>query len=254
MARLQLPSRPPERLRKAADPAVARVPPAPRRLIRPDQKIRLRRLGVLAALVAVLLVFWQSVALLPLRLVVVTFHELGHAAMAWVTGGEVVEVMVGMDEGGRTVTRGGDPVLILNGGYLGSLVAGLAMLWFLELPGGARTVAGVLGGALSIVAVRWFTVSGTGFGLVLVTGVLLIGVATRSPEWLVEWAVRLVGWFSIIYALVDLRADVFAAGGAGVLSDAAQLEGLTSVPAVFWGFGWLVAGLFFVWAMGRRLV
>lgn len=253
MARLLLPSKPPERLRKAADPQISRVPPAPRRLIRPDLKLRMRRLGVLVAMMAVLLVFWQSAALLPLRLVVVTFHELGHAALAVLTGGEVVEVMVGLDEGGRTVTRGGDPVLILNGGYLGSLIAGLAVLYFIDLPGGARTVAGILGGGLAIVAVRWFMLSTVGFGLVLVTGVLLIGLATRSPEWLAEWVVRLVGWFSVIYALVDLRTDVFSGGGPGPMSDAAQLATLTGVPGVFWGFGWLCLGLLLVWGLGRRL-
>ncbi len=254
MARLQLPSKPPERLRKAADPRVAVVPPAPRRLIAPHKKALLHRYAILFGLMVVVFAAWNSLALLPLRLMVVTFHELGHAMMAWVTGGEVIEVMVNLDEGGRTVTRGGDPVLILNGGYLGSLMAGLAMLWFLELPGGARTIAGILGGVLAIVAVRWFMLSTVGFGFVLITGVMLIGVATRSPSWLVEWLVRLVGWFSVIYALVDLREDVFSGGGANPLSDASQLDALTGVPAVFWGFGWLVVGLLFVWGMGRRIV
>jgi hypothetical protein len=69
---------------------------------------------------------WWS---LPLRLLVVLFHEGAHALAAWATGGEVVDLSVGLDESGRTITRGGNELFVLNAGYLGSLGAGLALLF-----------------------------------------------------------------------------------------------------------------------------
>ena len=48
---------------------------------------------------ALALWFWHSLWLLPLRLLVVTFHELGHATVAILTGGSVVSIKVSADEG-----------------------------------------------------------------------------------------------------------------------------------------------------------
>ncbi len=84
---------------------------------------------------AVTLYFWGNQLFLPLRLLVVTFHELGHALTALLTGGEVQSIRVNSNEGGLTQTVGGWQFLILNGGYLGSLCFGLLILALLLFGG-----------------------------------------------------------------------------------------------------------------------
>jgi hypothetical protein len=55
-----------------------------------------------------------------------------------------------------------------------------------------------------------------------------------------------LGVFSILYALFDVRDDVFYAGS-DVVSDATMLASLTGVPSVVWGAVWLVAGVAVLW-------
>ena len=72
-------------------------------------------LAVLVLSTALLVVFWHHWLVLPLKLLVVLFHELGHAFVTVLTGGSVVELGVSLDQGGHTLSRGGNRFLILNG-------------------------------------------------------------------------------------------------------------------------------------------
>lgn len=214
---------------------------------------RMQRNVLVIVTCCVVLLAWDIRPLLPLRLLVIAFHELGHAIVAILSGGEVLVMGVGTDESGFTLTRGGDRFAILNGGYLGSIATGIALLLSVRTAAGARAAAGIAGGLLAVVAVRFHGVDPVGMSVVLVTSVCLLGLATRSPNWFVEVVVRCIGWFSLLYALIDIRNDVFRAGGPDARSDAAALEALTGVAAPAWGMTWLLLGVGMLWFLRRRL-
>lgn len=214
---------------------------------------RRNRSIMVACLCAFAFVGWDTLLLLPIRLLIVTFHELGHAVAALLTGGEVLALGVGLDESGITMTRGGSPFFVLNGGYLGSIAVGLLLLVASRKVTQARMVAGVLGGVLAIVSVRHFPVEPVGLSLVLLPAVGLMGLATRSPGWLAELVTRTLGWFSLLYSLFDIRDDVFGATGPDPRSDAAVLEAMTGIAAPIWGVAWVVVGVGLLWGVRRRL-
>jgi len=209
---------------------------------------------LLIALAALLAWAWHSPLLFPFRILVVLFHELGHAAVAVATGGEVLSIGLSADEGGLCVTRGGWQLLILNGGYLGSLVAGLALLSLTRSPRAARAIVVGLGAlvlAVALALVRPLISFGFGWGCLAGAGLLALGLKAPPPvSW---WLLRLLGVFSVLYALLDVRDDVFGAAGAGV-SDATMLAELTHVPAFAWGGAWILAGLALLFGLRRRLV
>lgn len=214
---------------------------------------RRNRSIMVACLCALAFIGWDTLLLLPIRLLVVTFHELGHAAAAVMTGGEVLALGVGLDESGVTVTRGGSRFSVLNGGYLGSIAVGLLLLLSARNVTHARMLAGVLGAILAIVSVRHFPVEPVGLSVVLLPAVGLMGLATRSPGWLAELVTRTLGWFSLLYSLFDIREDVFGAGGLDPRSDAAVLEAMTGIAAPIWGISWVVIGVGLLWGLRRRL-
>ena len=72
---------------------------------------------------SLLLFFWDSGFVYPFRILVVFFHEMGHALMTVITGGRVAELGLNHMEGGHTLSMGGNRFLILNAGYLGSLLS-----------------------------------------------------------------------------------------------------------------------------------
>lgn len=199
--------------------------------------------------------FWHSPLLYPLRILVVLFHELGHAVVAMATGGEVLEIGLGSNEGGHCITRGGFHFLILNGGYLGSLVAGLVIL---ALSKGRRATRGLVVslGMLVLLVTLWLVrpILGFGFAYGLLTGAALMALGAKAPAAVSWWFLRLVGVFSVLYALLDVRDDVFRNAEYVGASDATMLADLTHVPAFLWGGGWILAGLALLVVFRKRLV
>ncbi len=171
------------------------------------------------------------------------------------TGGEVLEIGLGSNEGGHCVTRGGWRFFILNGGYLGSLVVGLLIL---AMSRGQRAARGLVSSLGLLVLVVTLTLVrpliGFGFGYGLLTGLGLVALGIKAPAVVNWWFLRLVGVFSVLYALLDVRDDVFRNADYVGASDATMLADLTHVPAFVWGGGWIVAGLALLVVLRKRLV
>lgn len=210
----------------------------------------LQRLLPIAITALVLLFFWDSPMVWPLKILVVLFHELGHALAALLTGGEVVSIGLSPDQGGVTHTRGGFRFLILNAGYLGSLAFGLVLLAGARTPRRARIGVGTLATILVLATLLWvrpLISFGFGFSLIVTGGILLL--ARKAPDELVQTALRTLGVFSVLYALWDIRSDVFVSGSG--TSDASMLAELTWIPAPVWGLTWLGVGAASLWGTRR---
>lgn len=208
---------------------------------------------VLTLVFAVLLVvFWDSAWLWPLKVLVVAFHELSHALAAWLTGGEVVAIGLSPDQGGVTLTRGGSPFVILNAGYLGSLLWGAALLAAARRPRSAHAATVGLAALLAATSVLFVRpILSFGFFFAIAAALGLWAVARWLSPANVAVVLRGLGVFSILYAVFDIRDDVFLSSG---LSDAAMLAEATYVPAFVWGTLWLLAGFATLWALRRWLV
>jgi hypothetical protein len=200
-------------------------------------------------LVYVLLKFFGGsfgrLALYPVTLLVTFLHEFGHALGAIVSGGAVKGLQVNLDGSGFTQTRGGNPGLILMGGYLGSVLLGNLLLR-IGLHHGRSTqatllvLAGVMVFAGFVWAPWWQAVRpDTDLSMgALVSTLILIGFAAL----LVFLALRtswdqdillFFGVAAVLYILQDFNQ--------GPSSDLAQYEryiGLFS--ARVWMYVWLV--------------
>jgi len=216
-----------------------------------DAELRHRLLTV--GMFILCLLAWRHPLLLPLRMFVVALHEAGHAVTAILTGGTVLSISVGANEGGRTVTEGGSRFLILNGGYLGSLLMGMALLASTRTPSRGRLVAGMLGMAMLGMGVAWVPFISLGFLLILTVSLGLGYLAWKGPSAGASAAVRVLGVFSVLYALFDIRDDVLLAQGEG-MSDAAMLAQVTGLPALLWGVAWLAMGMGLLWRLRHRLI
>lgn len=192
---------------------------------------------------------WGSPVLWPLSLAVVFLHEASHALVTVLTGGRVLELRLGLDEGGATLSEGGLRFFILNAGYLGSLLSGIALL---RMVGRARLVTVGLAAVGLGIALAWMPWLSAGFALVLAWCGFLVWVGFRAPPWASTMLVRLYGVYSVLYAFGDIRADVFGAPG-GAVTDATMLSDLTGIPAAAWGIGWMVAGAAALFANRRAL-
>ncbi len=218
-----------------------------------DNRLRGPRfvIAVLACLVF-LSFFWDSFLLLPLKWLVVLFHELSHAAMGWATGGKVVSLNVTHREGGICLVAGGNRTLILLAGYPGSLCWGLLTLFLCRTGRYTRVALAVLGAVLILVALVWVRpLLGFGFPFSLLAGAVLLGTGLRAAAPIREGTLLVIGSTSCAYALIDIQRDVF--GGRACISDATLLADHTWLPFWFWGLFWYGLSLYILFVALRQL-
>jgi hypothetical protein len=209
-----------------------------------------RRLVLPLALAAAALALWGTFVVYPFRLFVVFLHEISHGLAAVATGGSIVSIGLSFDEGGVCRTRGGWPFLILNAGYLGSLLWGALFLVLGARSTRARPVIAAVGAftlAVTLVYVRtWF-----GFLYGLAVGLSLLAVAARLKAAVSETLLAAIGATSVLYAMWDVAADVLLRHSGQ--SDAAALARLTGIPAVLWGAAWIAVSAAVLVSVLRRL-
>lgn len=193
-----------------------------------------------------ILFLWDSVLLFPYRLFVVFLHEFSHALAAWLTGGSVVSMSLNMQEGGLAITRGGSRFLILNAGYLGSLVLGGGLLYWAALSNRDEIITmtvGVLTIGLTLLLVRPFISWGFLFGVLFGTGLFLAGY--NLPTHVNDILVRLIGLTSCLYVLLDIKSDVFSQSH--LPSDARMLAIEYGGTTWLWGGIWLLMAVVIVY-------
>jgi len=211
--------------------------------------------GLLGILAAVILL-WDTAAVYPLQILVVFFHEMSHGLAALLTGGSIQEISVVPEQGGYCRTLGGSPFIILSAGYLGSLVWGGVILVLASRTRLDRAVAAVLG-ALLLLASALFVRPLTSFGFIFgaLTGAGLVAASTRLPAAAHDFALKVIGLTSCLYAVLDIKSDVL--DRPGVESDAHMLADLTGIPTLVWGLAWIsiaaVAAVGFLFLSCRRV-
>jgi hypothetical protein len=209
-----------------------------------------RRLALPVALAVLALVLWDTFVVYPFRLFVVLLHEISHGLAAVATGGSIVSIGLAFDEGGACLTRGGWPFLILNAGYLGSLLWGALFLLLGARRARARPVIAAMGAftlAVTLAYVRtWF-----GFLYGLAASLVLLLVAARLKAAVSETLLAAIGATSVLYAVWDIAADVLLRHSGE--SDAAALARLTGLPEILWGVAWTALSVATLASVLRRL-
>jgi len=191
---------------------------------------------LLCGIYLVVVFLWRTPWVLPLKLLVVLFHELSHGIAAVLTGGRIAEIQVSPDQGGHCVTAGGVPVVVVSAGYLGSLFFGVMLLLTATRTRVSPVVAGLLGAALAFVALRFMPAGSSGQWIAGLWGIAFVVLAVL-PRPASELALRIVAVTSCLYAILDIKSDVLDQDHPA--SDASQLAKLTGVPAFLWGVFWI---------------
>jgi hypothetical protein len=213
-------------------------------------KMPKRRLVLPLVFGVLFVILFDSPFVYPFRLFVVFLHEISHGIAAVATGGAIVSIAISPDEGGVCLTRGGWPFVVLNAGYLGSLLWGAL---FLLLGARRRIAASVVAtiGAFTLLATLLYVRSPFAFVYCLLMGLAFLVVATRLPGEVSAVVLAAIGAMSALYAVADMASDAIFRHVAA--SDASQLAHATGLPAVLWGVLWIAASFVTLVAVARRL-
>lgn len=208
----------------------------------------LRGHSQLILITAVAFVLWQTPLVIPLKILIVFFHEISHAVAAWVTGGAVLSISLSPQQGGMTTTLGGNLFLIMSAGYVGSLLIGVAVFLIALKSKVDHVLMGFLGIATLLIAafyIREMFALGFSVGL----GVLMLASARFLPHSINDLALRVIGLTSMIYVPFDIFSDTITRSGER--SDAYMLAEEYGGATVMWGGLWLAISLIVIGACLR---
>lgn len=203
----------------------------------------------LLLLVAAIAALWQTPVVIPLKLLVVFLHELGHVLAVLLTGGEVLNLTLDPMQGGAVTSRGGSRFLSLSAGYLGSLLIGVVLFMAAVRTRADRAVLGVLGVTLLAVTVLYVRAP---FALVFGagTGAAMLLAAKYLPRDVSDLLLRVIGLACMICVPLDIYSDTIARGW--LHSDARMLAEEFAGTTWMWGGLWLVVSAWVIWTCLRR--
>ncbi|AXX98454.1 M50 family peptidase [Profundibacter amoris] len=203
---------------------------------------------------AAIFLLWFTPVIIPLKILIVFFHELSHALAAWITGGSVESIRISPQQGGVTVTRGGNVFLLMSAGYLGSLLIGVLLFLGAVRSHADRIMMAVLGAVMLLIAALYIR---DVFALAFITGggVLMLVVARFLSRDVNDLVLRVVGLTSMIYVPMDIFSDTIARSE--MRSDAYMLADRFGGATMMWGGLWLlvslvVIGLCLRYGLGRH--
>ena len=214
----------------------------------PKSKRRALFLGGFVLYFGLLWTLWDTAIIYPLKIFVVLLHEVSHAAAAVATGGTVERILLDVNQGGATYTRGGNAFLTLSAGYLGSLLWGtlFILLAFNRWLKPRWIMSGV---GASVLLLTLFLVRGFfGFGFGILFSAALLAGAKYLSQGVNRGFLLALGLTSALYAILDIKSDVL--DRPHLQSDAAMLAEMTGIPTAVWGFLWIgIALLVCAWLL-----
>ncbi|WP_284165086.1 M50 family metallopeptidase [Frigidibacter sp. SD6-1] len=201
---------------------------------------RVRDHWQLVALTFLVAAHWHTSVVLPVKILVVFFHELSHALAAWGTGGSVERITLSAQQGGLTMSRGGNAFLIATAGYLGSLLIGMVIFLAAVRTNADRVIMASLGLVLALVTAVYFrepfplTYGGLGAATMLASAIKLGHHAN-------DLILRVIGLTSLIYVPFDIFDDTIARSAQ--MSDARILAETFGGSTHLWGGLWVAASV-----------
>lgn len=195
--------------------------------------------------------FWQTKAVVPLKILIVFFHEASHAIATVLTGGEVISLSVSPDQGGLVMSRGGSRFWTLTAGYLGSLLIGIALLIAATRTRLDRQIMALCGIVILIIA-GFYVRETFALGFTIGTGIVMIAASIILNHNINDMILRVIGLTSMIYVPFDIFSDTIARSN--LRSDARMLAEEFGGTTVMWGGLWLVISLVIIgWAIRHVL-
>ena len=195
---------------------------------------------------------WDTIIIYPIKLIVVTLHEISHGIAALISGGEVISLDIGFNLGGKCTTQDGAQMLIASSGYLGSFIFGAIIFSSAYIKRYGNWLLGFLA-AIVLIFVTNLS-QNMNFNLIVFLSVIIISLTKIfAPQIISNYLIKTIGLISCFYVAIDIIEDVLSQNQ--LVSDATILAGVSGISEVVWGIIWLavtITGIVFLLRFGYQ--
>jgi len=213
-----------------------------------ENTINWKQLIIYLGIFILVLIFWKTPFVYPIKIFVVLLHELGHGLAAMLTGGKMVKIEISHLQGGACWSTGGWRWVVLPAGYLGSMLFGGIILLSAAKTKADKMISIMLGGIVVFITL-FFIRNVFGFIFGLLFGCAMTAMGIFIPRFINDYILKFIGITSILYALLDINVDLIKNTIQG--SDAwAMSKEVFPLPPKVWGVIWIItaiaAAIFFI--------
>ncbi|QXP59778.1 M50 family metallopeptidase [Olleya sp. HaHaR_3_96] len=208
----------------------------------------------LIILITVVILFWNTLLIYPIKLFVVMLHEMSHGLMAIAFGGQIIEIQISKQIGGYclySITPSfWSSFMTGSAGYLGSLFWG-ALILILAVKSKKDKYITLIIGIILVVLSYFVLQSGEFFGTSMTFGLglfMLIAFRYFSNFFHDLW-LKFLGIISCAYVILDIKGDLIDNSNIG--SDADAIAALTGLPSVLVGVIWMCVALIIMFIVLR---
>lgn len=191
--------------------------------------------------------------LLPLQYLNTHLHELCHALMACLTGGNVEAIEVHANGSGITPVYGGNFFLIGSAGYVGAAMLGAVIGLCGRLASAARLALIFLAMTLASSLLIWVRADGVGIAAGWLWVVLLGLGGWLLKDFFLLFAVQFIGIELSLASIQSLWVLFKVSVVSNQTSDARLVAGITGVPALVWAALWSLIGIGLAFASVRAI-
>ena len=197
------------------------------------------------------LLLWDTKIAYPIKIFIVLLHEISHAIMTILSGGSVSSIKLFLDLSGKTITNGGNPILIAASGYLGSLLFGSLLFLSAKYITLRKWVTSIISIILLLSAINLVD-GGIQVFLCLVIALIFFLVPKYFNETITRIFLIFIGFTSCLYIIADIKQDLLTTTLRE--TDTQILEYLTGIPAIVIGGLWFIISLFTVLLIVRNMI
>jgi hypothetical protein len=212
--------------------------------LRPHQSVLI---GASIAAVLAWIIPAVHFVVLPLQYLNTYLHELAHAVMAVLSGGDVHHILVFADGSGVTPVKGGSILLVASAGYVGASVMGALIVYFSRTEPLARRTLRVLAVVLALTLLVWVRgdLVGVVSGLVWILGLVLASAFLRGLPLL--FFAQFIGIQQCLTSFQSIFTLLQVSAYTRHHSDAMLLQQFTGIPALFWALSWTLLSVVLVY-------
>lgn len=183
---------------------------------------------------------WNTFLIYPIKLIVVTLHEISHGIAAILSGGTVTSLEIGLNLGGVCITDEGSQIFIASSGYLGSFLFGCAIFYsaYIKKFGHWSLLA------IALVILIFIVNTSANTTFISITILLMISLALIYyfvPQVIFRYLIKSIGLISCMYVIVDIKEDLLTESV--LTSDAVIIENITGINSYLIAAIWLTISI-----------
>ena len=215
-----------------------------------EEKITFSEFGIALSIAIVSIFLWDSIILLPIKLMTVFFHELSHGIVAILTGGKIIGISLNINQGGVCSHQGGIPLIVASAGYLGSLLWGSGILLASLKKGYNKWLCQAIA-VFFIVATGLWVRDIQAIAITVTIAVSLLYISANLKEKYCSIFLKYISLISCFYVVLDIKEDLL--DRTVPLSDAYQISKrifpsfMVSPGSYIIGLLWMAIAIFILW-------